>query len=154
MPSMWIAAGFSFAMFGTLAGVSFSSTPSFAARIITGSSIITTDRYCFALFDSIFSRFTSDLVPSKTILQLYFFSNMGDGALHERLVARRAADHDLLGLRPYDGGETRDGHRSTRARSGKKMTAREIRSDLAHHSVFPRLLNSHPRHRGNPCANR
>src|SRR5215471_8838255 len=77
MPSMWIAAGFSFVRFGTLAGVSFSMTSSLAARMSTGSSIITTDRYGLALFDTIFSRFTRDLVPSKTILQLYFFSNIG-----------------------------------------------------------------------------
>src|SRR5215467_13162760 len=77
MPSMWIAAGFSFAMFGIWAGVSFSMTSSLTARISTGSSIITTDRYGLVLFDTIFSRFTSDLVPSKTILQLLAFSNIG-----------------------------------------------------------------------------
>src|SRR5262245_26641616 len=74
---MWIAAGFSFIRFGTFAGVSFSMTSSLAARMSTGSSIITTDRYGLALFDTIFSRFTRDLVPSKTILQLCFFSNIG-----------------------------------------------------------------------------
>src|SRR5262250_480329 len=77
MPSMWMAAGLSFAMLGTVADVSFSTTSSFTASRSTGSSIMTTDRYGFALFETIFSRFTRDLVPSKTILQAYFFSNIG-----------------------------------------------------------------------------
>src|SRR5262245_8672097 len=74
---MWMAAGFSFDRFGTLAGVSFSMTSSLAASMSTGSSIMTTDRYGLALFDTIFSRLTRDLVPSNTILQLCFFSNIG-----------------------------------------------------------------------------
>lgn len=37
------------------------------ARIITGSSICTTERYSEPLFFCIFSRLTSDLVPSKMI---------------------------------------------------------------------------------------
>jgi hypothetical protein len=52
------------ARLGTLAGVSFSISPSLTARIITGSSICTTERYCRSLFFCIFSRFTSDRVPS------------------------------------------------------------------------------------------
>jgi len=74
---MWTAAGLSLARFGTLAAVVFSSTSSLTARSRTGSSIITTERYGFDLFDTIFSRFTSDFVPSKMILQSYFFSNIG-----------------------------------------------------------------------------
>src|SRR5881296_1459630 len=77
MPSMWIADALSFAMFATFAGVIFSITSSFTASSRTGSSIITTERYGLVLFDTIFSRFTSDLVPSKMILQPYFFSNIG-----------------------------------------------------------------------------
>src|SRR2546426_4641738 len=77
MPSMWMAAALSFAMFATFAGVIFSITSSFAASSRTGSSIITTERYGLVLFETIFSRFTSDLVPSKMILQPYFFSNIG-----------------------------------------------------------------------------
>ena len=64
MPSMWIAAGLSSARFGTFAAVSGSSTPSLTARIMTGSSICTTERYCLSLFFCIFSRFTSERVPS------------------------------------------------------------------------------------------
>src|SRR5215468_6519870 len=77
MPSMWIAAGLSLLMFGTFAGVIFSSTFSLTASRSTGSSIITTERYGFDLLETIFSRFTSDFVPSKTILHAYFFSNIG-----------------------------------------------------------------------------
>src|ERR1041384_2660646 len=77
MPSMWTAAGFTLERLGTLAADVFSSTSSFTARRRTGSSIITTERYGFDLFGTIFWRFTSDFVPSKMILQLYFFSNIG-----------------------------------------------------------------------------
>ncbi len=38
---------------------------------------MTTERYCLSLFFCIFSRLTSERVPSKTILQLYFFSTTG-----------------------------------------------------------------------------
>src|SRR2546428_12741840 len=74
---MWMADALSFAMFATFVGVIFSITSSFTASSRTGSSIITTERYGLALFETIFSRFTSDLVPSKRIVQPYFFSNMG-----------------------------------------------------------------------------
>ncbi len=47
-----------------MAGVIFSSRPSWTAGIITGSSIMTTERYCLSLFFCIFSRFTSERVPS------------------------------------------------------------------------------------------
>src|SRR5213592_661415 len=61
----------------TAAKVVFSITSSLTARMSTGSSIITTERYGFDLFETIFSRFTSDFVPSKMTLQPYFFSNIG-----------------------------------------------------------------------------
>src|SRR5882672_8290334 len=77
MPSMWMVPGFSAARLGTLAGVSFSSRPSATAGIMTGSSIMTTERYCLSLFFCIFSRLTSERVPSNTTLQEYFFSTTG-----------------------------------------------------------------------------
>src|SRR5881392_1173150 len=51
-----MAAGLSFARLGTFAGVIFSITSSFTASSSTGSSIITTERYGLALFETIFSN--------------------------------------------------------------------------------------------------
>ena len=54
-------------------------------RIITGSSIMTTDRYCLSLFFCIFSRLTSERVPSKTILQReLLLDDRGDHASRRR----------------------------------------------------------------------
>src|SRR6266446_381187 len=88
-----MAAGLSFARLGTFAGVIFSITSSFTASSSTGSSIITTERYGLALFETIFSRFTSGLVPSKRIVQPYFFSNMGMtvGSVNALWLAAHAA---------------------------------------------------------------
>ena len=103
MPSMWIVPGFSAARFGTLAAVSGSSRPSATAGIITGSSIMTTDRYCLSLFFCIFSRLTSEREPSNTTLQPNFFSTTGAMiGLDEALVAGGAADHEFLALGAQD----------------------------------------------------
>jgi hypothetical protein len=56
-----------------------------------------TERYCEPLFFCIFSRLTSDLVPSKMILAPYFFSKFrDDGLLDPGLVAGGAADDQFL----------------------------------------------------------
>ncbi len=60
------------------AGVSLASNPSASASSMMGSSISTTDIFGLARSARIFSRFTSDRVPSNTMRRLCCFSMIGN----------------------------------------------------------------------------
>src|SRR6218665_986978 len=77
MPSMCTVPGLSFARLGMAPALSLSSPLSLTAAIITGSSISTTDMEGLLLLLSIFSRLTSERVPSNNTLQPVCFSNTG-----------------------------------------------------------------------------
>src|SRR2546422_1393523 len=131
-----MAAGLSFARLGTFAGVIFSITSSFTASSSTGSSIITTERYGLALFETIFSRFTSDLVPFEEDRAAVLLLEHGDdGRLHERLVAGRAPDDELLRLAAHEGGHAERRHGGRRAHgTGEELSTGH--SKLVHRGLL------------------
>ena len=130
MPSIWIVPALSKARAGILAGVSFSSRPSATAGIITGSSIMTTETYCLSLFFCIFSRLTSERVPSNTTLAPSFFSKAGAMTLSTKLLwlAAPPTTISLVWARRMRGAASVAVAAPAAARSTRRLKAPRIRA--------------------------